>query len=48
MIFDFVSDITLGVEAIKDIISPSPFVTSVAMASNQTSQVGNKNLFILV
>jgi hypothetical protein len=46
MPFDLVSDISLGVEAIKDIISPSPFVTSVAMASNQTSQVGNKNLFL--
>jgi hypothetical protein len=46
MPFDLVSDISLGVEAIKDIISPSPFVISVAMASNQTSQVGNKNLFL--
>jgi hypothetical protein len=32
MPFDLVSDISLRIEAIKDIISPSPFVTSVAMA----------------
>ncbi len=46
MPLDLVSDISLRVEAIKDIISLSLFVTNVAMASNQTSHVGNKNLFL--